>query len=95
MVFFNWDNRHYENINGKITDIKDEIPFEIPDSWAWCRLTNVIELLSGQDLTPNRYNDKKIGIPYITGASNLENCQVVENRWTDSPTFIQLLEICF
>ena len=34
------DNRYYETIDGKTTDITEEIPFDIPDSWAWCRLRN-------------------------------------------------------
>ena len=37
-------------------------------------------------MEPSRYNDVGIGIPYITGASNLENGKVIINRWTDSPT---------
>ena len=43
-------------------------------------------LFSGQDLAPSRYNDEGKGIPYITGASNLENKKVIINRWTESPT---------
>ena len=43
-------------------------------------------LYSGQDLIPSRYNDEGRGIPYITGASNLENKRVIINRWTETPT---------
>ncbi|MBD5328635.1 MAG: restriction endonuclease subunit S, partial [Bacteroides sp.] len=34
------DNSYYEKIlaSGEVRCIDDEIPFEIPDSWAWCRL---------------------------------------------------------
>ena len=53
---------------------------------AWCHYTDVIELYSGQDLTPDRYNDIGEGIPYITGASNLEHGKVIINRWTTTPT---------
>lgn len=63
--------------------IDDEIPFEIPDSWEWVRLGNIINLQSGQDLTPDKYNDKCKGIPYITGASNIEDATVLINRWTE------------
>ena len=66
--------------------IEDEIPFEVPEGWEWCRYSDVIELYSGQDLTPDRYNDTGDGIPYITGASNLEQEKVLINRWTTTPT---------
>ena len=63
--------------------IADEVPFEIPESWEWVRLGNVIELQSGQDMTSDKYNSNGNGIPYITGASNIENGKVLINRWTN------------
>ena len=63
--------------------LADEVPFDIPDSWEWVRLGTVIELQSGQDMTPDKYNDYGKGIPYITGASNIENGIVLINRWTE------------
>ena len=63
--------------------LADEVPFDIPDSWEWVRLGTVIELQSGQDMTPDKYNDCGKGIPYITGASNIENGNVLINRWTE------------
>ena len=63
--------------------LADEVPFDIPDSWEWVRLGTVIELQSGQDMTPDKYNDCGKGVPYITGASNIENGNVLINRWTE------------
>ena len=82
------DNKYYENVGGRATDISEEIPFDIPKSWAWCRLGSVIMLQSGQDLVPERYFTIPNGIPYITGASNLANGAVLVNRWTNTPTSI-------
>ena len=28
---------YYEKIGSEIKDVTDEIPFDIPDSWSWCR----------------------------------------------------------
>ena len=64
---------------------EDEIPYEIPESWEWVRLGTIISLLSGRDLVPQDYNDSNNGIPYITGASNFEDGQLIINRWTDKP----------
>ena len=63
--------------------LADEVPFDIPDWWEWVRFGTVIELQSGQDMTPDKYNDCGKGIPYITGASNIENGIVLINRWTE------------
>ncbi|MDE6284494.1 MAG: restriction endonuclease subunit S, partial [Bacilli bacterium] len=41
-------NRHYEKIgNFEPKCIEDELPFEIPDSWNWIRLGNLISIISG------------------------------------------------
>ena len=78
--------------------IDEEIPFEIPKGWEWSKLSNVIELLSGQDFIPEKYNSSNQGIPYITGASNIVNGNLVINRWTETPTVIgklgDLLIVC-
>ena len=87
VIFVGEDNLHYEKFaDGTVECIEDQLHFELPEGWLWCRLSQIITLHSGQDLEPSRYNDVGIGIPYITGASNLENGKVIINRWTDSPT---------
>lgn len=65
-----------------------EIPFNIPENWKWVKFGDVNELISGVDLTPDKYNSKHDGIVYITGASNIEKGQIIQNRWTPSPTRI-------
>ena len=78
------DNLPYEKVGkNEPVCIADEVPFEIPESWEWVRLSNIIELQSGQDMTPDKYNSNGNGIPYITGASNIENGKVLINRWTN------------
>ena len=36
-IFKGDDNSYYEKIGSEIKDVTDEIPFDIPDSWSWCR----------------------------------------------------------
>lgn len=67
---------------------EEEIPFDIPESWKWVRLGALIDLLSGQDFPPEKYNDSQKGIPYITGASSLSDAGVIVNRWTEEPRCI-------
>ena len=87
VIFVGEDNLHYEKFaDGSMKCIEDAIQFELPKGWQWVRCANIINLYSGQDLTPDRYNEVGDGIPYITGASNLENGKIIINRWTTTPT---------
>lgn len=99
-IFRGEDNSYYEKFlaTGEVKCIDEEIPFEIPQGWEWSKLSNVIELLSGQDFIPEKYNSSNQGIPYITGASNIVNGNLAINRWTETPTVIgklgDLLIVC-
>ena len=88
VIFRGDDNRYYEQIGKKCLDITDEIPFDIPENWQWIKLDQGISLLSGRDLEPSQYNDLHHGIPYITGASNFANSNLIINRWTEAPITI-------
>ena len=46
-IFRGDDNCYHENINGKITDPADEIPFDLPQGWVWTRLYNIAKLADG------------------------------------------------
>ena len=37
------DNCYYEKVGSETKNITDEIPFDIPDSWTWCRLGQIID----------------------------------------------------
>lgn len=64
---------------------EDEVPFDIPESWAMVRFGNVVSLLSGTDFKPEDYNNQGEGTVYITGASNLSEEGVIVSRWTETP----------
>jgi len=68
----------------------NELPSKRPDNWAWPRFGDVWQLISGRDLTKSQYNANNIGIPYITGASNIESGVININRWTDSPVVVSI-----
>ena len=68
--------------------VEGEFPFDIPENWQWVRFGEVIELVSGVDLTPDKYNSKNDGVVYITGASCIEDGMIIQNRWTPFPAKI-------
>jgi len=42
------DNKYYEQVGKSITEITEEIPFSIPDSWTWSRLSGIAKIIMGQ-----------------------------------------------
>ena len=41
VIFKGEDNSYYEKIDENVIDISDEIPFDIPKNWVWCRLNTL------------------------------------------------------
>ena len=58
------------------------------DDWEQRKYGDIINLLSGQDFSPNEYNEEENGIPYMTGASCIVDGETIENRWTIVPRCI-------
>ena len=52
-VIFRRDNSHYEKLDGIERCIDDELPFEIPDSWEWVRLYEIMRLINGRAYKQN------------------------------------------
>ena len=47
IIFKGDDNKYFEKIGEIEKDITDEIPFEIPDSWAWVRHNDLFDISGG------------------------------------------------
>ena len=80
-IIFRRDNSHYEKRGSEEVCIDDEIPFEIPDTWEWCRLGNILtKLTDGTHSTPKYTNT---GIPFISvkdissGKLNFNDCKYI------------------
>ncbi len=71
-VIYRRDNSYYEKIDGVERCINDEIPFDIPNSWEWCRLKDIGKWGAGS--TPSKNNPeyyKDATIPWLlTGDLN-------------------------
>jgi len=63
----------YEQVgNAAPKDISDDIPFEIPENWAWCRLKDYLDVRDGTHDSPKYYST---GIPFVT-SKNLVNGKI-------------------
>ena len=49
-IFIGEDNSPYEKIGKETRCIEDEIPFEIPSSWAWVRLGEICQIYTGDSI---------------------------------------------
>lgn len=51
-IFRGVDNLHYEQVGKEVKCIEDELPFEIPDNWEWCKLESICSKLVDGDHNP-------------------------------------------
>ena len=73
-VIITRDKIPYEIVDGKERCIADEVPFEIPESWCWCRLSSLAtKITDGTHHSPP--NTERGEYKYIT-AKNIKNTGV-------------------
>ena len=82
IIFVGDDNLHYEKFaDGSVKCIENEIPFEIPKSWAWCRLNAIaaaqpnsfVDGPFGSNLKTEHYTIKKeVRIIQLNNIGNFE-----------------------
>ena len=56
-IFRGDDNRYYEQVDGETVCVDDEIPFEIPSSWAWTRLLMICDYGTCSSEVPEKISD--------------------------------------
>ena len=56
VIFRGDDNKYYENFGEDTVCIDEEIPFPIPNNWAWSRLSSMCSIVNG--FTPLRSESK-------------------------------------
>lgn len=56
------DNKYFEKIGKTVTEVTDEIPFEIPDNWEWCRIGSVLNIWSARRVHEKDWRTS--GIPF-------------------------------
>ena len=73
VIFVGEDNLHYEKFaDGSVKCIEDEIPFDLPDGWAWCRLSMVGTTNIGLTYKPTEVKE--------TGTIVLRSCNIKNGK---------------
>ena len=58
---------YYEKLlaTGEVKCIDEEVPFEIPMGWEWCRLKHICSMQAGKNISANKiFSDKSDSHPY-------------------------------
>ena len=79
-------NLHYEKFaDGSVKCIEDEIPFDLPDGWAWCRSKDLFNVCSAKRVLQSEW--RKEGIPFYRAR---EIVKLSNNGYVDNDLFISL-----
>ena len=74
-VIFRRDNSHYEKLDGVERCIDDELPFDIPSTWMWSRLSSIVTVL-GDGIHGTPVYSANGTTAFING-NNLQNGKIV------------------
>ena len=90
IIFRGDDNSYYEKFlaTGEVKCIDEEIPFEIPNGWEWCRLSELVSYQNGYAYTSSELNKEGKGLPVIK-SGNLMTYEVLlkpNNDFVDNPS---------
>ena len=67
-------NRHYEKFaDGRVKAIEDEIPFAVPEGWAWCKTKQLYNIRSAIRIHQTDWQNE--GIPFFRGRELIELCK--------------------
>ena len=78
------NNLHYEKFqDGTVKCIEDEIPFEVPEGWSWCRLRDLLNVCSSKRVLQSDWKNE--GIPFYRAR---EIVKLSENDFVENDLFI-------
>ena len=81
------DNTPYEKIGDEVRSLADEVPFDIPDSWEWVRLSSAFAIEMGQSPAGNTVSGNCTGTEFHQGKVFFgEKYIKASDQYTSSPT---------
>ena len=85
-VIFRRDNSHYEKLNDTERCIDDELPFEIPESWCWCKIGSIFTLQAGKNINAAEIHETPFHGSYpCYGGNGIRGYVTKSNRSGDYP----------
>ena len=85
-IIFRRDNSHYEKLDGIERCIEDELPFEIPENWCWCKIRNIFTLQAGKNIQAAEIHENPFPGSYpCYGGNGIRGYVAIANRSGDYP----------
>ena len=85
-VIFRRDNSHYEKLDGVERCIDDELPFEIPENWHWCKIGTIFTLQAGKNIQAAEIHENPFADCYpCYGGNGIRGYVTSPNRTGDYP----------
>ena len=73
VIFRGDDNKYYELIDGSPVCIDEFLPFQIPETWIWCKVKDLLDIQTGASFKKEQANANKKGIRILRGGNILPN----------------------
>ena len=95
VIFKGADNTPYEKIGDEARSLADEVPFDIPDSWEWVRISSIAALVT-KGTTPRggnvAYSDNGIGFLRAENVAGLDRLDLSKLNHIDEATHTGFLK---
>ena len=78
------DNKYYEQVGKSDKEITEEIAFDLPNGWSWCRLKDICSIFTGATFKKEETVTTKEGVRILRGG----NISPFELRIKDDDIFL-------
>ena len=68
-IFRGDDNKYYEQIGKSVKEITEEIAFDLPNGWYWCRLKDICSIFTGATFKKEEATITRKGIRILRGGN--------------------------
>ena len=95
VIFRGADNLPYEKVGDEVRSLADEVPFDIPDSWEWVRISSISKVVT-KGTTPRggnvAYSNKGIGFLRAENVAGLDRLDLSNLNYIDEATHTGFLK---
>ena len=86
VIFKGDDNSYYEKLDGVERCIDDELPFEIPENWCWCKIGTIFTLQAGKNIQAAEIHENPFTDSHpCYGGNGIRGYVASSNRTGDYP----------